>query len=305
MKVIVFGSSGLVGSSLMRNLNNSNLISELIASTRTTTNLFSFDETSKFINQTKPDLIINAAARVGGILANNSYRSDFILENLKININILESIVQHPQIKVINLGSSCIYPLNATNPISESSLMTGKLEPTNSPYAMAKLTAIELGDSLNKQCGHEVLNLMPTNLYGPNDNFSELDSHVIPGLISKLDKAKINNDDEFHVWGTGKPMREFLHVDDLASAILFFIEKKIFNGLFNVGSGDEVSISELVDILKNIIQFKGKILYDKSKPDGNPRKLLDSSKLNNLGWTSSIDLKSGLSDTYNWYKKFN
>lgn len=305
MKVIVFGSSGLVGSSLMRNLNNSNLITELVGSTRSTTNLFSFDQTSKFINQIKPDLIINAAARVGGILANNSYRSDFILENLKININILESIVQHPQIKVINLGSSCIYPLNATNPISESSLMTGKLEPTNSPYAMAKLTAIELGDSLNKQYGHEVLNLMPTNLYGPNDNFSELDSHVIPGLISKLDKAKINNDDEFHVWGTGKPMREFLHVDDLASAILFFIEKKIFNGLFNVGSGDEVSISELVDILKNIIQFKGKILYDKSKPDGNPRKLLDSSKLNNLGWTSSIDLKSGLSDTYNWYKKFN
>ena len=289
----------------MRNLNNSNLITELVGSTRSTTNLFSFDQTSKFINQIKPDLIINAAARVGGILANNSYRSDFILENLKININILESIVQHPQIKVINLGSSCIYPLNATNPISESSLMTGKLEPTNSPYAMAKLTAIELGDSLNKQYGHEVLNLMPTNLYGPNDNFSELDSHVIPGLISKLDKAKINNDDEFHVWGTGKPMREFLHVDDLASAILFFIEKKIFNGLFNVGSGDEVSISELVDILKNIIQFKGKILYDKSKPDGNPRKLLDSSKLNNLGWTSSIDLKSGLSDTYNWYKKFN
>lgn len=305
MKVIVFGSSGLVGSSLMRNLNNSNLISELIASTRTTTNLFSFDETSKFINQTKPDLIINAAARVGGILANNSYRSDFILENLKININILESIVKHPQIKVINLGSSCIYPLNALNPISESSLMTGKLEPTNSPYAMAKLTAIELGDSLNKQYGHEVLNLMPTNLYGPNDNFSELDSHVIPGLIKRLDNAKRNNDDEFQVWGTGRPLREFLHVDDLASAIIFFIEKQIFNGLFNVGSGDEVSISELVDILKNIIQFKGKIIYDDSKPDGNPRKLLDSSKLKKLGWTSSIDLKSGLSDTYNWYKKFN
>lgn len=305
MKVIVFGSSGLVGSSLMRNLNNSNLISELIASTRTTTNLFSFDETSKFINQTKPDLIINAAARVGGILANNSYRSDFILENLKININILESIVKHPQIKVINLGSSCIYPLNALNPISESSLMTGKLEPTNSPYAMAKLTAIELGDSLNKQYGHEVLNLMPTNLYGPNDNFSELDSHVIPGLIKRLDNAKRNNDDEFQVWGTGRPLREFLHVDDLASAIIFFIEKQIFNGLFNVGSGDEVSISELVDILKNIIQFKGKITYDDSKPDGNPRKLLDSSKLKKLGWTSSIDLKSGLSDTYNWYKKFN
>lgn len=305
MKVIVFGSSGLVGSSLMRNLNNSNLISELIASTRTTTNLFSFDETSKFINQTKPDLIINAAARVGGILANNSYRSDFILENLKININILESIVKHPQIKVINLGSSCIYPLNALNPISESSLMTGKLEPTNSPYAMAKLTAIELGDSLNKQYGHEVLNLMPTNLYGPNDNFSELDSHVIPGLIKRLDNAKRNNDDQFQVWGTGRPLREFLHVDDLASAIIFFIEKQIFNGLFNVGSGDEVSISELVDILKNIIQFKGKIVYDDSKPDGNPRKLLDSSKLKKLGWTSSIDLKSGLSDTYNWYKKFN
>ena len=183
--------------------------------------------------------------------------------------------------------------------------MSGKLEPTNSPYAMAKLTAIELGDSLNKQYGHEVLNLMPTNLYGPNDNFSELDSHVIPGLIKRLDNAKRNNDDEFQVWGTGRPLREFLHVDDLASAIIFFIEKQIFNGLFNVGSGDEVSISELVDILKNIIQFKGKIIYDDSKPDGNPRKLLDSSKLKKLGWTSSIDLKSGLSDTYNWYKKFN
>lgn len=301
MKVIVFGSNGLVGSSVIRNLRQDGTISELYESSRNDTDLFSLSETSKLINSFKPDIVINAAARVGGILANNSYRSDFILENLKININVLESIIKFPEIKVVNLGSSCIYPLGATNPISENSLMSGKLEPTNSPYAMAKLTAIELGDALHQQYGHQVLNIMPTNLYGPNDNFSELDSHVIPGLISRLHIAKLNNEDVFKVWGTGKPLREFLYVDDLADAISFFIKNSIFNGLYNVGSGNEISILDLVNKIKNIVQYQGEVEFDNTKPDGNPRKLLDSSKVNKLGWEAKTPLDVGLENTYKWF----
>lgn len=275
----------------------------MVESTRDDTNLFSYKETKSKIDFTQPDVIINAAAKVGGILANNTYRTEFIIENLKINLNILEACLGNSEIKVINLGSSCIYPLHAENPINEDSFMKGELEPTNSPYAMAKITAIEMGRSMNTQYGHNIINLMPTNLYGPNDNFSENDSHVIPGLIHKMHKAKINDENIFKIWGSGTPLREFLFVDDLSSAVEFIIKNDVSIDLLNVGSGDEISILDLANEIKNVIGFKGKIELDKSKPDGNPRKLLDSSKLNKLGWHSETTLVEGLTKTYNWYKQ--
>lgn len=301
MKILVLGSNGLVGSSVCRNLAESNKI-EIIKSTRDTTNLFLLEETKELIKNSKPDVILNAAAKVGGILANNSSRTEFILENLKININLLESLIQYPNIKLINLGSSCIYPLGATVPIKEESLMTGKLEPTNSPYAMAKLTAIEMGNAIKQQYGHQIINLMPTNLYGPNDNFSGDNSHVIPGLIFRMHKAKVNKDLEFTVWGTGAPLREFLYVDDLAQAIEFIILNDIEEEVLNVGSGFEVSIINLVELIKDTIGYKGEIIFDKNYPDGNPRKLLDSNKLSNYGWSAKTRLDEGLKITYDWFK---
>ena len=300
MKVLILGSTGLVGSSLVKLL-EANKKYEVIGATRKDADLFSFKETSNLVSKINPDILINAAAKVGGIHANNSQRTDFILENLKININVLEACIKFPNIFIINLGSSCIYPLEAENPISEDSIMTGALEPTNSPYAMAKLTAIELANSLNIEYGHKILNLMPTNLYGPGDNFSELDSHVIPGLIFRMHKAKIDNQDNFHIWGTGKPLREFLHVDDLSRAIIFLINNQPEHSLLNIGSGYEVSISVLAEKIKEVIEFKGDLVFDSSMPDGNPRKLLDSSKLFNLGWKPSMSIDEGLKDTYKWF----
>ncbi len=294
----------MVGSSSSERLKTNENI-KVINSSRDDTNLFSLKETKSLIIRTEPDIVVNSAAKVGGILANDINRSDFIISNLKININLIESILEFPNIKLINLGSSCIYPLGASNPITEDSLMTGALEPTNSPYAMAKLTAIEMGDAISKEYGHKVVNLMPTNLYGPRDNFSETDSHVIPGLIYRMHNAKLNNLDTFLVWGTGKPQREFLHVDDLAKAIEFIINNEIDEGLFNVGSSEEISIENLVYLIKDIVQYKGNIKFDKTKPDGNPRKLLDSSKLNSLGWQPTIKLGEGLNETYKWFLKNN
>ncbi len=302
MKVIVFGSNGLVGSSISRVLETSNKVDKLIKSKRLELDLFKNDDVKQFVKDQKPDVIINAAAKVGGIHANNTKRSEFILENLKINMNILESCIEMPNIKIINLGSSCIYPLNAKNPIKESEFMNGKLEPTNSPYAMAKLSAIEIGRSMSKQFGHQILNLMPTNLYGPNDYFSDLDSHVIPALIHRMQKTIETGENEFIVWGSGSPLREFLYVDDLSNFINFIIDKEIKNDLINVGSGQEISIKNLAILIKELMDFKGDIVFDSSKPDGNPRKLLDSSLLNKLGWNEFTDLRSGLKNTIQWYK---
>ncbi len=298
-KILVFGSNGLVGNSLRRILDKNKF--NIKFSTRKDTNLFSLEDTQNTINEFRPDIIINAAAKVGGIHANSSQRSEFLLENLKINMNILESCIKNKNILIVNLGSSCIYPLNAENPIKEDSIMSGMLEPTNSPYAMAKLTAIELANSLNLQFGHTVLNLMPTNLYGPNDNFSEMDSHVIPGLIFRMHNAKINNQEQFSIWGTGKPLREFMHVDDLAKAILFLINRTPEESLINIGSGEEISIENLSNLIKEIVGFGGELVFDSQMPDGNPRKLLDSSLINNLGWSPEIDLRSGIKLTYDWF----
>ena len=302
MKILVLGSNGMVGTSILNSFSNENKF-KIIPSTRKDTNLFIFSETEKLINETKPDILINAAAKVGGIVANNEQRTQFLIENLRINTNILESCIPFKNIKIINLGSSCIYPLNAENPISEDEFMNGKLEPTNSPYAMAKLTAIELGNAMKEQYGHKVINLMPTNLYGPNDNFSEHDSHVIPGLMFRMEIAKNNNIDSFNIWGSGKPLREFLHVDDLSNAIKFIINNEIEDSILNVGSGDEVSIKSIAENIKQVIQYKGGLSFDTSKPDGNPRKLLNSSKMLNYGWKSEIQLFEGLESTYKWFQE--
>lgn len=303
MKVLILGSSGFVGTALSKKLIEKDSSLDITCSTRNDTNLFDLNSTKKLLINIKPDVLINAAARVGGIHANNTLRTEFILENLKINTNVLESCINFPNIKIINLGSSCIYPLNVKNPIKESSIMTGKLETTNSPYAMAKLAAIEIGNSLKQQYGHQVINLMPTNLYGPGDKFTEFESHVIPGLIYRMHNSKLQNDSSFNIWGSGKPLREFLYIDDLVDAISFIISNNINEEILNIGSGVEVSIKVLAEKIKKIIEYNGEIKFDQTMPDGIERKLLDTSKLNSLGWKSKIDLDNGLKITYEWFKK--
>jgi len=274
---------------------------EVTSSNRDDVDLFNLEDTRNFITNHNPNVIINAAAKVGGIVANNSQRVDFILENLKINMNILESCISNNQIKVINLGSSCIYPLDAPNPIKEDYFMTGILEPTNSPYAMAKLTAIEIGNALNAQYGHNVINLMPTNLYGPGDNFHPTNSHVIPGLINRIHKAKECDAKNVEIWGDGTPLREFLYVDDLSNAIKFILENNIEQNLINIGSSHEISILELANKIAEVINYPGKLIFDDTKPNGNDRKLLDSSIIFSLGWKPQIKLDEGLKNTYSWY----
>ena len=301
MKVLITGSNGLVGSSVNRILEDSSKVTELLPTNRNNLDLFDYRAVLNFIEKNSPEIIVNCAAKVGGIYANNTQRTEFILNNLKINMNLLEASINFPNIRIINLGSSCIYPLNAENPIKESCVMTGPLEPTNSPYAMAKLTSIEIGRSISSQYGHKIINLMPTNLYGPKDNFSSDDSHVIPGLIARMHKEKINNSSTFKIWGTGKPLREFMYVDDLALAIEFLLDKDVEKDLINVGTGNEIQIADLAEKLKNVIDFKGELIFDSSKPDGNPRKLINSDYLKSLGWKPKTDLDSGLEKTYSWY----
>ena len=301
MNILIFGSNGLVGSSLVRKFQLQHKEINLITSTRNDTDLFSLEQTKKKINDSKPDIVIIAAAKVGGIYANNTQRFNFIIDNLKISMNIFESLVEYNDTKIINIGSSCIYPLSADNPINENSLMSGKLEPTNSPYSMAKLSSLEISKTMRDQFGHKILNLMPTNLYGPNDKFEEFNSHVIPGLIFKMHRAKINKSKEVEIWGSGKPLREFMHVDDLSSAIEFLIRNEISNDILNVGSNEVVSIKELSKLIQKVIGFKGNLVFNQEYPDGNPKKLLDSTQINNLGWKSNISLEDGISNTYSWY----
>ena len=302
IKTLLLGSSGLVGSSLKETLShNKNL--KIQSPSRNELDLFDYKSTKKYIDNQNPDLIINAAAKVGGINANNTQRVDFLLENLKININVLESSINKPNLKIINLGSSCIYPLGAAVPIKEDSFMTGVLEPTNSPYALAKITAIELGKSLKYQYGSVVVNLMPTNLYGYRDNFSLENGHVIPSLIHKFYNAKINNQESIEIWGSGSPLREFLHVDDFSAAVNFIIENNIEKELINVGSSEEITIKDLAYLIKDISSFPGEVIFDESMPDGNPRKLLDSSYLNSKGWKAKIKIRDGISKTFKWFSE--
>ena len=301
MNILIFGSNGLVGSSLVRRFQTQDKGINLIKSSRKDTNLFSLEETKKKVDESDPDIVIIAAAKVGGIYANNTQRFNFIIDNLKISMNIFESLIERSDTQIINIGSSCIYPLNADNPINEASLMTGKLEPTNSPYSMAKLSSLEISRTMKDQFGHSILNLMPTNLYGPNDKFEEFNSHVIPGLIFKMHQAKEAQSKEVEIWGSGKPLREFMHVDDLSLAIEFLIQNGCSQDILNVGSSEVISIKELSELIKNIVGFKGNLVFNSQYPDGNPKKVLDSSQINNLGWNSSITLEKGLTDTYQWY----
>lgn len=301
MKVLILGGNGLVGSSLNKILSKSKKVQKVFAATRKDADLFSLTDTQSLINSFSPDVIVNSAAKVGGINANNTQRMEFIIENLKINMNVFQACIDNPKVKIINLGSSCIYPLNAKNPISEDSLLTGKLEPTNSPYAIAKIAGIEIGRSLNLQYGNDVINLMPTNLYGPNDNFSQKNSHVIPGLIKRMHESKLAKTKNFKIWGTGKPLREFLFVDDFSRAVEFLIDKKVETDLLNIGSGNEITIANLAEKIKKVIDYQGELIYDNSMPDGNPRKLIDSQKINKLGWIPSINLEEGLKITYSWF----
>ena len=305
MNILVFGSKGLVGSSIVSELLKDDKKYNVISSSRQDTDLFSAEETKKKITNSNPDIVIIAAAKVGGIHANSTEKFQFISENIKISLNIFESLISFPETTIINIGSSCIYPLNAQSPLKEDSLMTGKLEPTNSPYAMAKLASLEMGYSLIEQYGHNVINIMPTNLYGPNDTFNELKSHVIPGLIYKMHKSKVSQKETVELWGSRKPLREFMYVQDFASAIRFIIENNPNSQLLNIGTGEEISIYDLAYKIKSVVNFEGEILFNTNYPDGNPRKLLDSSKINELGWKSKVSLSDGLAKTYKWFLENN
>ena len=294
MNILIFGSNGLVGSSLVRNLSVSKKNYNLICSTRKDTNLFSLSETSEKINKSDPNIVIIAAAKVGGIYANSTQRFNFIIENLKISMNIFESLVDFTNTKIINIGSSCIYPLGAQNPITEDSLMTGKLEPTNSPYSMAKLSSLEISKTMSEQFGHKMQSYAD-KLEGPNEEFEELNSHVIPGLIYKMHKAKQNNlRDE--IWEV-ETSREFMHVDDLSSAIEFLIDKDTENDYQMLVVMKQYQLKIWQSQIK-IVKFDGSLIFNKEYPDGNP-KTLDSSRLNSLGWNSSITLETGIENTYN------
>tara|TARA_B100001248_G_scaffold152218_1_gene114415 strand:+ start:7404 stop:8360 length:957 start_codon:yes stop_codon:yes gene_type:complete len=311
MKIFVAGHRGMVGNALVRILKK-NPINEIITKTKSELNLLDQKAVHSFFKKNKIDQVYLAAAKVGGIHANNTYPADFISENLLIQSNIISSAHLSDVDRLLFLGSSCIYPKLSKQPIKEEYLLEGKLEETNEPYAIAKIAGIKQCESYNRQHKRDYRCVMPTNLYGPNDNFHETNSHVIPGLITRFHKAKLNKDTEFNVWGTGKPLREFLHVDDMASACVHVmnLEKRILAekvskniSHLNVGSGKDHSIKELAEIISRVVGFEGEIKFDASKPDGTPRKLLDVSKLQELGWTYSITLDDGLQGTYDWYKQ--
>ena len=300
-KIFIAGINGMVGSSCKKLLIESGY-SNVIGLGSKELDLKNYKKLLSFLSKENPRIIINAAAKVGGILANNEYPYDFLSENLVIQTNLINISNELNIQKFIFLGSSCIYPKFCKQPIKEEYLLTDSLEATNQWYAIAKIAGVKLIESINIQFKRNYISLMPTNLYGTNDNFNLKKSHVLPALIRKFHEAKINNIEYVNLWGSGKPLREFLHVDDLANAIKFIIENDFkHHHLYNVGSGYEISIKDLANLIKNIVGFDGKIIWDKSKPDGTPRKLLDSTRINRVGWQPKIDLETGINDTYNWF----
>ena len=295
-KVWVAGHRGMVGSAVCRQLENEDC--NIIKAGRDEVNLVNQAEVNDWMNAVKPDVIVLAAAKVGGIQANNNVPVDFLYENLMIEANIIHAAHLNKVERILFLGSSCIYPRLADQPIKENSLLSGALEPTNEWYALAKITGIKLIQAYRKQYGYDWISAMPTNLYGPGDNYDLNSSHVLPALLRKFHEAKISKSSEVTVWGSGEPLREFMHCDDLANALLFLLKNYSDYEHINVGSGDEVSIRELVDIISKVVGFEAKIVWDKSKPDGTPRKLMDTSNLHNLGWRDHRSLFDGISHTY-------
>jgi GDP-L-fucose synthase len=299
-KIFIAGHRGMVGSAIVRRLQSAGY-SHLITRTRQELDLLDQRAVFDFLQAEKPDYIFIAAARVGGINANNTYRADFIYENLTVQNNIIHGALKAGVKDLCFLGSSCIYPRECPQPIKEDYLLTGPLEPTNEPYAIAKIAGINLCESCNRQYGTRYVSVMPTNLYGPNDNYDLANSHVLPALIRKAHEAKLRNDPEYLVWGTGTPKREFLFVDDMADACVFLMENNIHDGIYNVGTGTDVTIRELAKTVMDVIGYEGKIVFDSSKPDGTPRKLLDVSRMTQLGWQAKTSLRDGIARAYAAY----
>lgn len=305
-KVYVAGHNGMVGSAIVRVLESKGFNNIIVRSSKEL-DLRNQSAVNSFFEAEQPEFVFLAAAKVGGILANNTYKADFLYDNLMIEANVIHAAHLNNVTKLLFLGSSCIYPKFAEQPIKEESLLTDVLEPTNEPYAIAKIAGIKLCDAYRNQHGCNFISAMPTNLYGPNDNYDLNNSHVLPALIRKFHTAKINKEQSVTMWGTGTPLREFLHVDDLADACYFLMENFDESGHINVGSGSEVAIGELAEIIKEVVGYEGEIVRDLSKPDGTPRKLMDSSMINALGWKPQISLNQGIEDVYsnlshqNWF----
>lgn len=296
-KIYVAGHNGMVGSAIVRNLSQ-NGFENIVYRNSKELNLINQNEVNDFFEKEKPDYVFLAAAKVGGIHANNVYRADFIYQNLMIECNVIHAAFQFKVKKLLFLGSSCIYPKIAPQPLKEEYLLSGFLEYTNEPYAIAKIAGIKLCESYRKQYGCNFISAMPTNLYGPNDNYDLENSHVLPALIRKFHSAKINGDDSVTIWGTGSPKREFLHVDDLAEACFYLLKNYNEVQIVNVGTGEDISIFDLAQVVKEVVGFEGKIKKDESKPDGTPRKLMDVSKIHSLGWKHKINLKEGIEKVY-------
>jgi len=301
MTILVAGGTGLAGSAIVRELERVN--KKVIGISSEDVDLLDRAKTFSFIKDLKPTLIIDAAAKVGGVGSNNAYPVEFLSQNLQIQSNLMDAAHEARVEKFVFLGSSCIYPRNCAQPIKEDYLLTGELEQTNSAYAVAKIAGIELIKSYRKEYGHTWISVMPTNLYGPNDNFDLENSHVLPALIRKFVEAKRDNSSEVVLWGSGTPLREFLHVDDLAKAILICLEKYDDAQQINIGSGDEISIKDLGQKIANLTGFTGKVVWDANRPDGTPRKVLDSTKINKLGWKRAITLDQGIASTVKWYQE--
>jgi GDP-L-fucose synthase len=306
-KIYIAGASGMVGSAIKRKL-ESESYQNLIYISSAELNLINQAEVEDFFLKVKPEIVILSAAKVGGILANNSYRAEFIYDNLMIEANVIHAAYKNQVEKLLFLGSSCIYPKNAPQPLKEEDLLSGYLENTNEPYAIAKIAGVKLCENYYLQYGCNFFSVMPTNLYGKYDNFDLENSHVIPALIRKFHEAKIHNSEKAVLWGTGAPRREFLYVDDLAEAVVFLLENADAGNFYrqgishlNIGTGNDIRIDELACLVKEIVGYKGEVNYDSSKPDGTSRKLLDISRLSALGWTSKTSLKDGLRKTYEWF----
>lgn len=296
-KIFVAGHRGMVGSAIVNDLKQKGF-TNIITRTSDELNLINQEKVALFFEVEKPEYVFLAAAKVGGIIANATYKADFIYQNLMIQNNVIHQSYLNGVKKLMFLGSTCIYPKLAHQPLKEEYLLTGQLEETNEPYAIAKIAGIKMCDAYREQYGCDFISVMPTNLYGFNDNYDLENSHVLPALIRKFHEAKINNLNKVIVWGTGTPLREFLHATDMANACVYLMEHFNEKGFVNIGTGKEISIAELAYLIKDIVEFEGKIIFDDSKPDGTPRKLTDITKLSNLGWKYSIELKDGITKVY-------